>query len=97
MQAGTGGGMQIKGISQSSPKWIRARVGHITASRMGDLMKKRQDMKRSKKCADYLDELVLERLHGYAETHDVTKDMLRGIELQPAAAAAYEIERGVLL
>lgn len=90
--------MQVVGISQNSPAWVRARIGYVTASRMGNVMKKLvRSTNEAAERSSYRDELVVERLRGYAAEHKVTPDMQRGIDLQPAAAAAYEIEKGVLL
>lgn len=90
--------MQVVGINQNSPNWVRARIGIVTASRVGNVMRKLvRSTNEAKERSDYRNELVLERVRGYAINHKVTPDMQRGIDLQPAAAAAYEIEKGVFL
>lgn len=90
--------MQVEGISQQSPHWITARIGHVTASHAGDVTRKLKDAsKEAAQKTHYRTALVLERVRGYAAHHYVTPEMQRGIDLQPMAAAAYEVAKGVLL
>jgi putative phage-type endonuclease len=76
---------------QNSAKWIGARTGRITASRICDLM---ATLKRGGEAAsrrDYRAELIAERLTGKAENHYVSKEMRYGSEQEPFARTAYEI------
>jgi YqaJ-like viral recombinase domain len=76
---------------QNSAKWIRARTGRITASRICDLM---ATLKRGGEAAsrrDYRAELIAERLTGKAENCYVSKEMRYGSEQEPFARTAYEI------
>lgn len=90
--------MRIVNVKQGSPEWLKVRVGRITASRMGDVVAKRQ--KGSEELArrrDYRMELVCERLTGRAADHYVSPDMDRGTEREPHARAAYEIAMGAIV
>jgi putative phage-type endonuclease len=76
---------------QNSAKWIWARTGRITASRICDVM---ATLKRGGEAAsrrDYRAELIAERLTGKAENRYVSKEMRYGSEQEPFARTAYEI------
>ena len=86
--------MRFVDCEQNSAKWIWARTGRITASRICDLM---ATLKRGGEAAsrrDYRAELIAERLTGNAENHYVTKEMRYGSEQEPFARTAYEIKTG---
>jgi putative phage-type endonuclease len=79
---------------QNSAKWIWARTGRITASRICDLM---ATLKRGGEAAsrrDYRAELIAECLTGNAENRYVSKEMRYGREQEPFARTAYEIKTG---
>ena len=83
--------MRFVDCEQNSAKWIWARTGRITASRICDLM---ATLKRGGEAAsrrDYRAELIAERLTGKAETRYVSKEMRYGREQEPFARTAYEI------
>ena len=83
--------MRFVDCEQNSAKWIWARTGRITASRIFDLM---ATLKRGGEAAsrrDYRAELIAERLTGKAETRYVSKEMRYGREQEPFARTAYEI------
>jgi hypothetical protein len=89
---------RVDGIQQSSPQWLRARIGRVTASRMGDVLAKTRDInKESDRRRKYRGELVRERKDGYAVHHYVTEDMQYGLDHQEDAREAYEIKTGVFL
>jgi putative phage-type endonuclease len=76
---------------QNSAKWIWARTGRITASRICDVM---ATLKRGGEAAsrrDYRAELIAERLTGKAESRHVSREMRHGSEQEPFARTAYEI------
>jgi putative phage-type endonuclease len=76
---------------QNSAKWILARTGRITASRICDVM---ATLKRGGEAAsrrDYRAELIAERLTGQVENRYVSKEMRYGSEQEPFARTAYEI------
>ncbi len=75
---------------QRSPAWKQARAGRLTASRARDML---ATIKSGEAAArrDLRVQLVCERLTGEPQDSDfVNGDMLRGIELEPDAFAAYE-------
>lgn len=80
----------VLAIEPGSQEWIEARAGCLTASRVADAFAKLKSGAWAQSRYDYLIELVAERLTGRASDHFVSRDMLLGIETEPAAIAAYE-------
>lgn len=81
---------------QRSPEWLQARAGRLTASRARDML---ASIKSGEAAArrDLRVQLVVERLTGQPqEDFYVNADMQRGIDLEPAAFAAYESLTGAL-
>jgi len=77
---------------QGSPEWLAARVGLVTASRVSDIIATTKTGGSASR-AGYLGELVAEILTGVsAESQFMNDDMRRGVELEPAARFAYEVE-----
>ena len=76
-----------------SPELHAARCGNITASRIVDVMMK----KDAAGYRNYLAELVTERLTGRQEEGFTTKDMQWGNECEPIARAAYEADTGLFV
>lgn len=68
---------------------MQARIGKLTASRMGDAMDFLRSGKESKARQDYKRDLVAERLTNIVVPHFVTNAMLHGIEQEPNAKIAY--------
>jgi YqaJ-like viral recombinase domain len=85
-------------LEQGSPEWLEARVGVITASRAGDViaMKKRGDGEKQER-ANYRAELICERLTGQPYPHYVSIEMQWGLDQEPFARAAYELQRGLIV
>lgn len=82
---------------QGSPEWLAARIGLVTASRVSDIIAKTKSGPSTSR-ANYLGELVAERLTGVsAESGFTNDDMRRGTELEPMARAAYEVRTGLLV
>jgi hypothetical protein len=84
----------ICAAEQRSPEWKQARCGRLTASRAKDML---ATVKSGEAAArrDLRTQLVLERLTG--EPQDdvyVNADMQRGVDMEPAAFAAYEALTG---
>ncbi len=75
---------------QRSAEWFAARAGKVTASRASDfLARTKTGYSTSRK--NYLIQLCAERLTGQPQEDGyVSPAMLRGVELEPAAFAAYE-------
>lgn len=81
-------------IQQQTPEWLAERCGRVTGSRIGDVMSRLKNGKPSQKRANYLIELVGERLTGFAAEHYVSDAMVWGVEQEPFARAAYEVTSG---
>lgn len=71
------------------PEQAEARLGRLTASRIADATAKTQKGYGASR-ANYMGELLVERLTGTAGERFVSKDMLWGIEKEPDAKAVYE-------
>lgn len=72
-----------------TPEQTAARVGKLTASRIADATAKTQKGYGASR-ANYMGELLVERLTGAPTERFVTKEMLWGIEKEPDAKLAYE-------
>lgn len=72
-----------------SPEQAAARLGKLTASRIADATAKTQKGYGASR-ANYMAELLVERITGVAADRFVTKEMLWGIEKEADAKAAYE-------
>jgi hypothetical protein len=89
-------------VEQQSPDWLKMRIGCCTASRVGDVIGRKQPTAAQKKAhepgdykkarRDYMVELICEHLSGRAAEHYVTPFMEHGIETEPIARARYELE-----
>lgn len=82
-------------VVQGSEEWRMARLGKVTASRIGDVMAKGQSGKPSASRANYLAQLVTERLTGIPHEGFKNATMERGNEVEPEARAAYAFARAV--
>jgi len=81
---------------QRSADWFAARAGRLTGSRAGDMLAKIQKGEAAAR-RDYRMQLAVERLTGMPqESEFISKDMQRGIDLEPAAFAAYEAHTGLI-
>lgn len=79
-------------VLQSSDDWHQARVGHVTASRVADVIAKTKTGWGSSR-ANYAAQLVAERLTGKASDNYVNAAMQWGLDTEPHARAAYEFVR----
>lgn len=84
--------MQDETLEQGSDAWRAARLGKVTASRIADVLA-RTKTGWSASRANYLAELVIERLTGVPTEGFVSAAMRDGIEKEPQARAAYEFLR----
>lgn len=84
----------IHDILQGSPEWQALRLGRITASRFGDLMKSGRGGAPSKTAESYLIEIALERITGTQAALFENDAMRHGTETEPRARAMYEIMSG---
>lgn len=80
-------------IEQNTPEWFAARAGRVTASRIEAVMAKGQSGKPSATRANYMAQLIAERLTGVVEEGFKSKEMIRGQEVEPDARAAYAFMR----
>lgn len=81
---------------QGSAEWLAGRVGHVTASRAGDMLAKTKTGWGASRL-DYVWELAIERITGKQADRVVTWDMDRGTETEPAARMAFEAATGILM
>lgn len=85
---------------QGSPAWYEARAGHVTASRIKDVMAKpRKGQKESAARKAYMAQLICERLIGKSleEERSNFYDIKRGKDLESVARVEYEMSRGVVV
>lgn len=80
---------------QRSPAWFAARAGRLTGSCAGDIAATLKSGGEPASRRDLRTKLALERVVGRSLEDDyLNADMKRGIELEPAALNAYEVETG---
>lgn len=77
--------------------WLNQRVGKLTASRMADAMDVTKAGKPGAKRTALLKTILAERLTGDAAPNFVSERMLRGLELEPAGKAEFELRTGQML
>lgn len=78
---------------QGTAEWLSERAGKVTASRIADVMAKTKTGYGAGR-ANYMAELVAERLTGIPK-QGFTNDAMRwGTETEPQARAMYELETG---
>lgn len=76
---------------QGSPEWLKSRYGHVTASRVADVIAVRKRGEGELACRKrYRTELLAEILRGRAAEHKVTDAMQFGTDNEPLARDAYE-------
>ena len=78
---------------QGSEEWHEARLGKVTASRIADMMARTKTGWGAGR-ANYMAELLCERLTGSAEDRFTNAAMAWGTETEPQARAAYEFITG---
>lgn len=76
-------------IEQRTPQWFSARLGKVTASRVADLMAKTKTGYSASR-ANYMAQLVCERLTGQQQESFTNAAMQWGTDTEPQARAAYE-------
>jgi hypothetical protein len=76
-------------LIQRTPEWYAVRLGKATASRMGDMTAKTKNGWGASR-ANYMAELVLERLTGKATDGYTSAAMQFGIDNEAEARATYE-------
>lgn len=76
-------------LEQYSDEWFQARCGLVTASRVADVVAKTKSGWGASR-ANYMAELVAERLTGVPAPSFTSAAMQHGIDTEPQARAAYE-------
>ncbi|MDT3718476.1 lambda-exonuclease family protein [Pseudomonas oryzihabitans] len=85
-------------MEQRSDEWFAARLGKVTASKVKDVMAKGRGSAPSATRANYMMMLLCERLTGVPGGEDLSRKpaVQRGVELEPVARSAYEVDQGVM-
>ena len=81
---------------QRTDDWYAARLGKVTASRVADVVAKTKSGPSASR-ANYMAELICERLTGAKGDSYQNAAMVWGTETEPKARAAYEAETGSLV
>lgn len=81
---------------QRTEDWYAARLGKVTASRVADVVAKTKTGYSASR-ANYMAELICERLTGAKGDSYQNAAMVWGTETEPKARAAYEAETGSLV
>ncbi len=76
-------------ILQGTPEWLELRKGHVTASRVADIMAKTKTGPSASR-QNYLIELAIQRVTGVVEETFKNEAMMRGTEEEPKAREAYQ-------
>ena len=88
--------MIVETVLQGSPEWFQLRCGCATASRLDDVIGKYKGKETYKQGrADYMGEIVAEILTNKTAEHYVSPAMQWGVDIEPLAKEAYQIERDV--
>jgi putative phage-type endonuclease len=81
---------------QQTEAWFSARLGKVTASRIADVMAKtKSGYSASRK--NYQMQLLCERLTGRKEDGFTSAAMQRGVDMEPIARSAYEVDKVVMV
>lgn len=83
-------------IEQGTKEWFEQRLGRVTASRISDLMAKTKTGYGASR-ANYMAQLVVERLTGTWEDGFKSPAMVWGTETEPLARMAYELHTGEMV
>ena len=83
-------------IIQGSPEWFAVRLGKVTASRVADVVAKTKTGWGASR-ANYMAELIAERLTGEPAASFTNAAMQWGTEQEPNARAAYEFRTDLVV
>jgi len=83
-------------MEQKSEEWFAARLGKVTASKVADVLAKTKTGVSASR-ANYLSDLVVERLTGQQAEFYQNDAMQWGTETEPQARMAYEAYKNVLV
>lgn len=81
-------------MQQGSEEWKLARLGRVTASRVADVVARTKSGHAASR-ANYMAELICERLTGCVADCFVSPAMQHGVAYEPFARQAYELAMGV--
>lgn len=88
--------MRIVDCEQGSEEWVKARIGRVTASRIADVVARTRSGYGASR-ANYMAELIAERLTGTPTTKIITQPMQWGKDQEPHARALYEFMHDVTI
>lgn len=80
-------------MEQRTDEWFEARLGRVTASRIADVVTKTKSGYGASR-ANYMAQLICERLTGKPTEGFTSAAMQWGVDVEPRARAAYELETG---
>jgi putative phage-type endonuclease len=83
-------------MEQGTTEWFEARLGKVTASRVVDVIAQTKSGVSASR-ANYMAQLVVERITNKVEESYSNAAMAWGTEHEPMARAEYEILRGVMV
>jgi putative phage-type endonuclease len=83
-------------MEQRTNEWFSARLGRVTASRVSDVIAKTKTGYSASR-ANYMAELIVERLTGAPTESYQNSAMIWGTNTEPLARAAYEVREGALV
>ena len=83
-------------MEQRTDEWFAARLGKVTASRIGDIMAKTKSGYGAAR-KNYMAQLLCERLTGTREETFISATMQRGTDLEAKARATYMLLTGELV
>ena len=83
-------------MDQRTPEWYAARLGKVTASRVADVVAKTKSGYSTSR-ANYMAQLICERLTGAQGESFSSAAMQWGVEVEPQARSAYEGATGSLV
>jgi putative phage-type endonuclease len=88
--------LNILDCEQRTPEWIEARIGKVTASRIDCVL---AEIKKGEAASrrNYRAEIVIETLTGLPADNYISKEMQWGIDTEPFARAAYELQNDVMV
>lgn len=84
-------------MNQRTDTWFAARLGRVTASRVHEIMATLKDGKPAAARANYMADIVLERLTGKRAEGFSNDAMDWGTQTEPQARAAYSAKTGELV
>lgn len=83
-------------MDQRTPEWFQIRAGKVTASRIADVTAKTKSGYSASR-ANYMAQLICERLTGLPQESFTNAAMQRGTDQEPIARAEYEALQGVFV